>query len=86
VVVVAVLHFLQVYRKVSPRYASVIVELVFGMTPKAFDAVNVVVIPTHQGFGMVDLKVLAELMRGIIAFEGVGVKHRTLSGFSPDNL
>jgi hypothetical protein len=59
---------------------------VFGITPEAFDAVNVVVISTHQSFGVIGFEVLAELVQGIKTLEGVGVIHRTFPGFGLDNL
>ena len=52
----------------------IIVELVFGIRPETLDAVDVVVSPVCQGFGVIDFVVFAKLLEGVVAFKGVGEK------------
>lgn len=64
----------------------VVVELVFGVGPEAFNPVNVVVTPVGECFSVVDFVVLSKLFEGVVAFESVGVKHRSLPGFTPNDI
>ena len=85
-VVVAVLHFLQGYRKVRSADSPVVIQLVFGVRPEALNAVDVVVTTGYQCLVVIDFEVLTELVQGVVADKGVGMVYRTLPGFGPDDL
>jgi len=56
----------------------------FGVTPKAFNAVDVILAAVRKGFTMVQTVVFAPAFQGVVAPKGVGVIDRTFSGMLPN--
>jgi len=56
----------------------VIVHLVLGITPKSFDPVNMIMIVfVDHGLAVIHSQVLAILLEGVIALEGICAKDTT---------
>ena len=82
----SVLHLLKIHRKMIFGNSSVIVQDMFGKTPKSFDTVNMI-------FGsfvdhilqVIDLVMFTPTLQGIVAPKPVRIVDRTLSSFLPDD-
>ncbi len=68
------------------RDASVVIQNVFGITPKAFNPINMILHPaaTHECFGMIDRMMFPIPFQGAIPAKGVRVIDRAFSGFGLD--
>ncbi len=81
----AVLHLLKIHRKVVFGNPAIIVQNMFGKTPKSFNPVDMILAAIGKGLAVVQPMVFAQPLQGIVASESVGVVDRALSGFLPDN-
>ena len=76
------LHFLQIKGKLFLRYAVKFHQALFGITPKAFQAVNIN-LTAGKAFAMINTHMpIAAKHQGIITLKSVGVNKRT----SPNSL
>jgi len=72
----SVLHLFKIHRKVVFGNTAIIVQRVFGVTPKSFNAVNVVLrLPVDQVFRMINPMVFTPTFQGIVTPESVGEVH-----------
>jgi len=85
-VVESVLHFFKIHGKVIFGNTPVIVQNMLRVTPKPFDAVNVIFGAfVHQMFFVLNRVVLAQPFEGVVTSEFVRKVHRTLSRFLSDD-
>ena len=81
-----VLHFFKIHGKVVFGNPPVIVQDMLGKTPKALNAVDVVLgFFVHHVLGMIDCVMLAQTLERVVAPKGVRVVDSTLPGFLPDD-
>ena len=82
----SVLHLLKIHRKVILGNTAIVVQNMFGKTPKTLDAVDVILgFRIDHVFRMINLVMFAQTLQGVVAAEGVGVIDRALPGFLADN-
>ena len=82
----SVLHFFKIHRKVVLGNPAVIIQNMFGKTPKSFDAVNVIFCSfIDQCFRVVHGVMFSKSFERIVAPERIGVVDRTLSRFLADD-
>src|SRR3989344_2069542 len=81
-----ILHFLKIHRKVIFGNPPVIVQHMFGKTPKTLNAVNVILgLLVDQLFRVINFVVFAPALQGIVASKPVGVVNRALPGLLADD-
>src|SRR3989344_6155471 len=81
-VIESVLNFFKIHRKMIFGNTSVIVQNMLRVTPKSFNAVNVILgVFVHQMFFVLHRVVLAQTFEGVVTSEFVRKVHRTLSRF-----
>ena len=80
----AILHFLKIHRKVIFGNPTVVIQDMLGITPKSFNAVNMVLTTIGQGFGMIQAMVFAPALQRVVAPKGVRVIDGSFSGMLPD--
>lgn len=78
-VVVAVLHLLKIHGKMIFGNPAIVVQDMFGITPKSFNAVNVIFAFVGKRFAVVQPVMLAHAFEGVVAPEGVRVVDRSFS-------
>src|SRR3989338_8747628 len=82
-----VFHLFKIHRKMIFGNSPVIVQNMFGKTPKPLDAVNVILGAfVDHTFVVRNGVMLAETFQGIVASELVGVVDRSFSRFLPDDI
>ena len=74
----AILNFLKVHRDMIFGNSPVIVQNVFGITSKPFNAVDVVSTSVAKGFPVVQAMMLAPASQRIVAAKGVRVVDRVI--------
>ena len=82
----SVLHLLKVHRKMILGNTTIIVQDMFGKTPKTLNAVDMILglLADHR-FQVIHREMFAQPLQGVVAPEGVRVVDGTLSGFLPDD-
>ena len=82
----SVLHFFKIHRKVIFGNPAVIVQNMFGKTPKALNAINMILgFFVDHCFGVVDGMVLAQPLQRIVAPKSIRVIDRSFSRFLSDD-
>ena len=79
-----ILHFFKIHRKMIFGNPSIIIQDMFGVTPKPFNAVDVVLAAIGKGFAMIQPMVLSQPFQGIVTAESVRAIDRPLSRMLPD--
>lgn len=83
--IVTVFDFFQIHGKVVPRYAPIVVQNVFSITPKPFNAVDMVFgLFTNELFGVIHHHMFSIPLQRLIAAKRVGVVNRPLAGMRLD--
>jgi len=83
----SILHLFKIHRKMIFGNPSIIVEDVFGKTPKAFNAVNMVFgLLVYHVFRVVHFVMFTQPFQRIVASEPVRKVDRAFLGFLPNNL
>lgn len=82
----AILDLFQIHGKMIFGDASVVIQNMFRITPKAFDPINMVFDfpPTHEGSRVIDRMMFSIRFQGLIAPKCIGVIDRPFSGFGLD--
>ena len=81
-----VFHFFKIHRKMILGNTAVIIQNMFGKTPKSFNAVNVIFsLLVHHVFRMVYFVMLTKTFQRIVAPKGVRIVYRSLSCLLPNN-
>ena len=80
----SVLHLFKIHRKVIFGNTPIIVQNMLRITPKPFDAVDVVLAAVRKRFAVVQPVVFAPAPQGVVAPERISVVHRSFSGMFPD--
>ncbi len=80
-----ILHLFKIHGKMVFGNPSVVIEDMLSVTPKSFNAVNMVFTVVGKGLVMVQTMVLAPAFQRIIAMESIRVVHRPFSGMC-DNM
>ena len=80
----SIFHFFKIHWKVIFGNTAVIVQDMLGVTPKPFNAVNVVFAPVSKCLTMVQSVMFAPSFERVVASERISVVHRSLSGMLPD--
>ncbi len=82
-----ILDFFQVHREMILRDSPIVIKNMFGKTPKAFNAVDVIPCATiNERLGVIDLMMLAISFQRLIAAKAISVINRTFSGLGADVL
>ena len=79
-----ILHFFKVHRKVIFGNTSIVVEDMFGVTPKSLNTVDMVLTMVSKGLAVVQPMVLTNPFQGVIASKSVGVIDRSFPGMLSD--
>src|SRR3989344_4204196 len=79
-----ILHFFKVHRKVIFGNTSIVVEDMFGVTPKSLNTVDMVLTMVSKGLAVVQPMVLTNPFQGVIASKGVGVIDRSFPSMLSD--
>ena len=79
-----ILHLFKVHRKVIFGNTSVVIEDMFGVTPKSLNTVDMVLTMVSKGLAVVQPMVLTNPFQGVIASKGVGVIDRSFPGMLSD--
>ena len=79
-----VLHFFKIHREVIFGNSAIIVQNMFRITPKSFNAVNMIFAFVGKRLAVVQPMVFAQPLQGVVAPEGVGVIDRSFSGMLSD--
>src|SRR5450759_525151 len=83
--IVTVFNFFQIHWKVIPRYAAIVVQNMFSITPKPFNAVDMVFgLFTHKAFGMINHHMFSKSLQRLISTKRIGVVDRSLVGMRLD--
>src|SRR5450759_3483457 len=83
--IVTVFNFLQIHGKVIPRYAAIVVQNMFSITPKSFNAIDVVFgFFINKVFGVIDYQMFTKSLQRLIPTKRIGVIDRTLTGMRLD--
>lgn len=82
----SILHLFKIHGKMIFGNPSIVVQDMFGKTPKAFNAVYVVFrLSIDQMFRMINLVMFSPALQGVVASELVGVIDRPLPCLLSDN-
>ena len=81
----SVLHFFKVHRKVIFGNPPIIVENMFGKTPKPFNAIDVISAAKGKGFAVIQPVMLAPSFQRIVTAECVGVIDGSFSRLLSDD-
>src|SRR3989344_3164648 len=79
-----IFHLFKIHGKMVFGNTPVIVQNMLSVTPKSFNAVNVVLAAVDQGLSVVQPVMLAPALEGVVAAESVRVVDRPFSGALPD--
>jgi len=79
-----ILHLFKIHREVVFGNSPIIVQDMLRVTPKSFNAVDMILAAVGKGLSMIQTVVLAQPFKGVVASEGVGVVHRALPGMLLD--
>src|SRR3989344_9027897 len=79
-----IFHLFKIHGKMVFGNTPVIVQNMLSVTPKSFNAVNVVLAAVDQGLAVVQPVMLAPALEGVVAAESVRVVNRPFSGALPD--
>ena len=71
--IVSVLHLFKIRRKMIFGNTAVVVQNMLRITPKSFNAVNMILAFVSKRLAVVQPVVLAQPLQGVVAPEGVGV-------------
>src|SRR5450759_1921328 len=83
--IVTVFDFFQIHWKMIPRYASIIVQNVFSITPKSFNAVDVVFgFFINKVIGVIHYQMFTKSLQRLIPTKRIGVVDRSLTGMRLD--
>ena len=83
--IVTVFDFFQIHWKVIPRYAPIVVQNVFSITPKSFNAVDMVFgLFIHKIFGMIHHQMFSITLQRLISAKCIGEIYRSLAGICLD--
>src|SRR5450759_94706 len=83
--IVTVFDFFQIHWEMIPRYASIVVQNMFSITPKSFDAVDMVFgFFINKVFGVIDYQMFTKSLQRLIPTKRIGVVDRTLTGMRLD--
>ena len=77
--IVTEFHFFKIHRKMIFGNSAVIVQNMFRITPKSFNAINMILAVVGKRFAVVQSVVFAQTLQGVVAAESIGVVHRPLS-------
>ena len=79
--IVTVFNFFQIHGKVIPRYAPIVVQNMFSITPESFNAVDMVFgLFVYKVFGVVHHQMFAITLQRLIAPKRIGKVNRSLAG------
>lgn len=83
--IVTVFNFFQIHGKVIPRYAPIVIQNMFSITPKSLNPVDMVIgLITYKAFGMFNYHMLAKSLQRLIPPKRIGVIDRSLAGMGLD--
>ena len=79
--IVTEFNFFQIHWKMIFRYAPIVVQNVFCITPKSFNAVDIVFgLFTYKALGMIHLHMFSKSLQRLIATKRIGIVDRSLAG------
>ena len=71
--IVTVFNFFQIHWKVIPRYAPIVVQNVFSITPKSFNAVDMVFgLFINKALGVIHNQMFSISLQRLISSERIG--------------
>src|SRR5674476_308010 len=83
--IVTVFDFFQIHWKVIPRYAPIVVQNMFSITPKTFNAIDMVFgLFTYKVFGMINHHMFSISLQRLIPTKRIGEIDRSLAGMRLD--
>jgi len=81
----SVLHLFKIHGKMIFGNTSIVVQNMFGKTPKPLDTVNMILgLLVDQCFRVIHGVMFTQAFQGVVASEGIGIVDGTFSGF-PSN-
>lgn len=83
-VIVTILHFFKIHRKMIFGNSSVIVQNMLRKTPKSFNAVDMVLAAIRECFAVVQAVMFAPALQRVVATERISVVDRSFSGVLSD--
>lgn len=80
----SILHLLKIHRKVIFGNPTIVVQNMLGVTPKALNAVDMVLASVGKGLAMIQAVMLAPAFERVVTPECVSVVDRSLPRMLPD--